>query len=123
MTALVLQARIDSSRLPRKSLLPLGGRPLVLRVMEALNYLPADVKILACPEDSVTSFASLAEEAGFSLITGPKGDVLARFCLVIRNFDADMIIRATADNPFVFIDAATALSREAANLGADYSCY
>jgi len=123
MTALVLQARLDSSRLPGKSLLPLGGRPLIFRVMEALNAIPVDVKILACPEDSVSAFAPLAEEAGFSLFAGPKEDVLARYCLAIRQSGADRVLRATGDNPFVFADAAIALNEEAAGLAADYACY
>ena len=123
MTALVLQARIDSSRLPGKSLLPLGGRPLIFRVMEAFGSFPCEAKILACPEDSAESFAPLAYEAGFTLITGPKEDVLERFCIVIRKSGAHRIVRATADNPFVFIDAAIALNEEAAALGADYAGY
>ena len=123
MTALVLQARIDSSRLPGKSLLPLGGRPLIFRVMEAFSSFPFEAKILACPEDSAESFAPLAYEAGFTLITGPKEDVLERYCIVIRKTGAHRIVRATADNPFVFVDAAVALNDEAVALGADYAGY
>jgi len=123
VTALVLQARLDSSRLSDKALLPLGERPIVFRVMEALAFLPCEKKILACPEDSVSSFAPLAEEAGFILVPGPKEDVLARYCLAIRKSGADRVVRATADNPFVFIDAAAAINREAAELGADYAGY
>ena len=123
MTALVLQARCDSSRLPGKSLLPLGGRPLIFRVMEALSFLPLEIKILACPENDAAAFAPLAEEAGFSMIPGPKKDVLARYALAIRKSGADRIIRATGDNPFVLVDAAAAINREAEELAADYSCY
>jgi spore coat polysaccharide biosynthesis protein SpsF len=123
MTALVLQARIDSNRLEGKVLLPLGNRPLVFRVMEALAFFPCEKKILACPEDCVSAFAPLAEEAGFVLVPGPKEDVLARYCLAIRKSGADRVIRATADNPFVFVDAAIALQSEAVALGADYAGY
>jgi len=123
VTALILQARLDSSRLNGKALLPLGGRPIVFRVMEALAFVPCEKKILACPEDSVSAFAPLAEEAGFVLVSGPKDDVLARYCLAIRKSGADRIVRATADNPFVFIDAAAAIDGEALELGADYSGY
>ena len=123
MTALVLQARLDSSRLPQKSLLPLGGRPLIFRVMEALGILSCEVKILACPEDNVSAFSPLAEEAGFSVVPGPREDVLARYCLAIRRCGAERIIRATGDNPFVFVDAADALNQEALALGADYAGY
>ena len=76
MTGLVIQGRLDSSRLPGKSLLPLGGRPLILRVMEALGGIPWDAKILACPEDCVSAFTPLAEEAEFEIQPGPKEDVL-----------------------------------------------
>ena len=123
MTSLVLQARLDSTRLPGKSLLPLGGRPLILRVMEAFAFMPFDAKILACPAECVASFAPLAEEAGFTAICGPADDVLARYCIVIRKTGADRIVRATGDNPFVFTDAALALNREAEELNADYSGY
>jgi spore coat polysaccharide biosynthesis protein SpsF len=122
-SVLIIQARLDSSRLPEKSLLPLGGKPLIFRVMEALSPLPCEAKVLACPEDCVTSFAPLAEEAGYEILPGPKDDVLARYALGIRRFNADMIVRATGDNPFVFADAAAALHREALALGADYSGY
>ena len=121
MTALVLQARLDSSRLSEKAMLPLGGRPLILRAMQALSFVSCDQKILACPEDSERVFAPLAEEAGFEIAVGPKEDVLERFCLAIKRCGARRIIRATGDNPFVFADAANALCEEADSLGADYA--
>lgn len=123
MTALVLQARLDSSRLPGKAMLPLGGRPFIFRVMEALGSVPWDAKILVCPEDSVSSFAPLADEAGFVLVPGPKEDVLARYCIAIRRSGAERVVRATGDNAFVFADAAISISREAQTLNADYACY
>lgn len=123
MLGIILQARLDSSRLPGKSLLPLGDKPLIFRVMEALNRVPASVRILACPGDCVSAFAPLAALAGFELFAGPKDDVLERYCLAIRRFSIDRLIRATGDNPFVFADAAAALNAEAMALGADYAGY
>jgi len=122
-TGIILQARLDSSRLPGKSLLPLGGRPLILRVMEALKKVPAEVRVLACPEDSAATFEQLAGEAGFELFSGPKEDVLKRYCLAIRHFGIDRVIRATGDNPFVFADAAAAICSQALAVGADYAGY
>jgi spore coat polysaccharide biosynthesis protein SpsF len=128
MTALILQARLDSSRLPGKSLLPLGlesppARPLVFRVMEALAGIACDVKILACPKDCKKAFLPLAEEAGFDLFIGPKDDVLARYCGAIEYYKIDRVLRATGDNPFVFTDAANTLEGEALALNADYAVY
>ena len=123
MTAIVLQARIDSSRLPGKSLLLLDGKPLIFRVMEALNNIPSDLKILACPEDSLFSFTPSAREAGFQIISGPKEDVLERYCLAIREYSINRVIRATGDNPFVFADAAVSINTEALSLNKDYAGY
>ena len=123
MTAIVLQARIDSTRLPGKSLLLLDGKPLIFRVMEALNQVPADIRILACPGDSLSSFSPVAQEAGFQILAGPKDDVLERYCLAIRKYSIDRVIRATGDNPFVFADAAVSLNDEAVSLKADYAGY
>ena len=123
MTAVVLQARLDSTRLPGKTLLPLGCRPLIFRVMEALIHVPADLHILACPEDSADAFAPLAEAAGFKLLTGPKDDVLERYCMAVRKYKIDQLIRATGDNPFVFVDAAGAVNAAGLALSADYAGY
>jgi len=123
LTAIVLQARLDSARLPEKALLLLNGKPLVLRVMESLNRIGAGLRILACPEDSYASFAPLAAEAGFQIQTGPKEDVLERYCQVIRRFSINRVIRATGDNPFVFPGAAKTINDEAVSLNADYAGY
>jgi spore coat polysaccharide biosynthesis protein SpsF len=125
MTALILQARLDSKRLPRKALLPLDGEPLLLRVMEALKTVPVLLRILACPPDAFDSFKPLAEACGFEIFAGPKDDVLERFCSAIRHFGLEegRIIRATGDNPFVFADAAAAIDREAGDLNAAYAGY
>jgi len=116
----IVQARLDSSRLPRKALLPLGGEPLLVRVLEALRCLPVAYHIVACPEDSYDTFKPLAEQTGFSIISGPKDDVLGRFVLALDAFKLDYCIRATADNPFVFVDAAWLSAQETVSLKADY---
>jgi spore coat polysaccharide biosynthesis protein SpsF len=77
----------------------------------------------ACPEDSVAAFEPLAVEAGFEIFAGPKEDVLKRYCLAIDRFKPEQVIRATADNPFVFADAAAEISSQAFSLGVDYAGY
>ena len=123
MTALILQGRLDSTRLPQKSLLPLEGEPLIYRVMEALAAVPCDIRILACPENCAAPFSPLAERAGFVICTGSDDDVLARYCDAIRRYSPDRVIRATGDNPFVFADAAETLAEEATAVEADYAGY
>jgi len=116
----IVQARLDSTRLPRKALLPLGGEPLLVRVLEALRCIPVPHHILACPKDSYDTFKPLAVQAGFKILAGPKEDVLGRFVLALDTFKLDYCIRATADNPFVFADAAWHSAQETLALEADY---
>jgi spore coat polysaccharide biosynthesis protein SpsF len=65
----------------------------------------------------------LAEQAGFDLVAGSKEDVLSRYSLAVRRFGIDRLIRATGDNPFVFVDAANTLNQEARARNADYAGY
>lgn len=123
MTALVLQARLDSTRLPRKALLSLGSESLLSAVLRTLSSLPVDRRVLACPEDCAAEFAPLAEMAGFTLVVGSKEDVLERYCDAIRAVGADWVVRATGDNPFAFPDAAAEILRQARELGADYASF
>jgi len=123
LTCIVLQARLDSTRLPGKSMLPIDGMPLIFRVMEALNNVPANLRVLACTQDSLSDFKPLAAQANFEIFAGPKDDVLERYCQVIKQYKITRVIRATGDNPFVFADAASAVNAEALALDADYAGY
>ncbi|HNY22314.1 MAG TPA: NTP transferase domain-containing protein, partial [Treponemataceae bacterium] len=106
MRCVILQARLDSTRLPRKAVLPLGGKPVIYRVMENLRRVVADQYVLACDEASEAELAPIARECGFLCIAGPKEDVLTRFCVVVKKVGADVVLRATGDNPWLFADAA-----------------
>jgi spore coat polysaccharide biosynthesis protein SpsF len=94
---------------------------MIQALMAALKTIPADMHVLACPADSLAAFAPLAGAEGFTIYGGPKEDVLKRYCGVIRRYKPDRIIRATGDNPFVFVDAAWAIHLE--SLGASYGAY
>ncbi len=106
MRCVILQARLDSTRLPRKAVLPLGGKPVIYRVMENLRRVVADQYVLACDEASEAELAPIARECGFLCVAGPKEDVLTRFCVVVKKVGADVVLRATGDNPWLFADAA-----------------
>jgi len=121
MTALFLQCRLDSTRLPGKALLPLGGIPLIERVMNALEAVEADVKVLLTTGDSRTGLMESAEKCRFELFTGSKEDVLDRFIRAAEHYGADRIIRATGDNPFVSSLLANRINRSHEETKADYS--
>jgi spore coat polysaccharide biosynthesis protein SpsF len=122
--AVVLQARISSTRLPRKALLPLAGRSLSFRAMEALRLVRADAYVLATDAESAPLLADDAADAGFALVVGPRDDVLARYCMAIRSVGADSVIRATGDNPLVSFELANALQDRYRDSGyPDYAAF
>ena len=100
-TSVFLQVRLDSSRLPRKALLPLADRLVVEHAMRALDAVRADSRMLLTTDDSAAELTPLAEKAGWGLFIGPKDDVLERFVLAARQTGCTRIVRATGDNPLV----------------------
>lgn len=111
-TILVVQCRLSSTRLPNKALLPLGGITVLDWTLSAMKKVSADGYYVATDEASAQELAPIVERNGFSLFVGPLEDVLERFCLLIEKTGATTVIRATADNPFLFYEAAEALIGE-----------
>jgi spore coat polysaccharide biosynthesis protein SpsF (cytidylyltransferase family)/2-polyprenyl-3-methyl-5-hydroxy-6-metoxy-1,4-benzoquinol methylase/spore coat polysaccharide biosynthesis predicted glycosyltransferase SpsG len=112
MTILIVQCRLSSTRLPRKGLLPLGGKPVLAWVLAAMKKVKADDYYVATDFDSEAELAPVVSSCGWKLFAGPKDDVLERFCLLIEQTHADTVIRATADNPFLFYEAAQSLAEQ-----------
>ncbi len=120
MTVLIVQSRLGTSRLPRKALLPLGEKTVLRRTLETMRRVPADRYVLATDTASYDELLPEARAAGFECFAGPEEDVLERFCLVAEQTGADIILRATGDNPFLFYEAASALEAEFTARRCDY---
>lgn len=108
----IVQCRLSSTRLPRKALLPLGKRTVLEWTLAAMKKVPADKYYLAVDTDSADELEGVARRAGWDFFAGSKNDVLDRFCKVIEISRADVVIRATADNPFLFWESACGLLEE-----------
>lgn len=125
----VVQVRLGSTRLARKALLPLGGATMTDQVLARLALVPAAVHALATDEASARDLEPIAARHSFDLVIGPPEDVLARYCVAIRRFGLDRVIRATGDNPLVNHELARALIEWAAGEAAagrdvpDYVAY
>ncbi len=111
-TVVIVQCRLSSTRLPRKALLPLGGKCLLEWTLAAMKKVKADAYFLATDVESGPELEAFARTAGYSLYAGSKEDVLDRFLKTIELSKADVVVRATADNPFLFYEAASALLEE-----------
>lgn len=110
--AVIIQCRLSSSRLPGKALKKLGGKTVFEWTMDSMKKVPAGQYIVVTDEASFFQLQPLALQHGWKIIAGPLQDVLERFCIAIREFKCKTVLRATADNPFLFYEAAQALSEE-----------
>jgi len=69
--------------------------------MRALGDVPGEVHALLTDAASAPEFRPLARRCGFALFQGPEEDVLERFCLAVREYGVQRVVRATGDNPLV----------------------
>jgi len=99
----IVQARLGSTRLPRKVLEPIEGRPMLARVLERVARSPGIERVvLAIPEgERDEPLAELAGELGVPVFRGPEHDVLARYLGAARAHGIDPVVRITSDCPLL----------------------
>ncbi|MBN1495175.1 MAG: glycosyltransferase family protein [Spirochaetes bacterium] len=120
----IIQARMGSTRLPGKGMMPLAGRPLLGHVFERIQLTRGvDRVVLAtCGGDENSVIISLAESMGIPAFIGPEDNVLERFYLAAQEFGGDYIMRVTGDNPFTDPDYAAMSIDAILKTGSDL-CY
>jgi spore coat polysaccharide biosynthesis protein SpsF len=102
MILAILQARMSSTRLPGKVMMPLAGAPMMVRQIERIARARRIDRILVAtsdrPEDDIIEKTATRE--GVAVHRGPLDDVLARFIGALDAHPADHVVRLTADCPF-----------------------
>ena len=103
---IAIQARSDSQRLPGKAHLQVGGKPILQWIIDSCNQairylaqttkdLEADVSVcLLVPKgDALVSIYQNQIE----ILEGDHDDVLSRFYQAVNVYNADYVVRITAD--------------------------
>jgi spore coat polysaccharide biosynthesis protein SpsF len=119
----ILQARTGSTRLPGKVLMPLLGEPMIVRELERLAQASTlDALVVATSTDpSDDELAATVAAAGVDVRRGSLDDVLGRFLQVVDEYDPDVVVRLTADNPLTDPDVLDLIVRTHLESGADYT--
>ena len=99
----IIQARMGSSRLPGKVLLDIAGQPMLGRVfLRTSRAATVTETVIATTSESADD--PIADYCGFSGIPFTRGsqfDVLDRYFQAAKKFEADVIVRITADCPVI----------------------
>ena len=90
----------------------MGGKTVLDWTLAAMKKVKADDYYVATDEDSFEELKPFCERNGFKIFKGSLEDVLARYCNLIEETKADVVLRATCDNPFLFYEAAQSLVDE-----------
>lgn len=103
ITAVIVQARMRSSRLPGKVMQELAGRTVLHHVLERCRAIPgADIVVCAVPDESASQpLKSVAVECGATVFRGSETDVLARYLGAANRVGAEILLRVTSDCPLI----------------------
>ena len=100
---IIVQARMASSRLPGKVMLPILGKSLLARMVERLQMIEHQVQIVIAtsvnPDDDI-----IKEEAaniGVDCFRGSLNNLLERHYLSALHYQADVILKIPSDCPLI----------------------
>jgi spore coat polysaccharide biosynthesis protein SpsF len=98
-----VEARMTSSRLPGKVLLPAAGRPLLQILVERLRRAPGlDGVVIATTVNAADdAIAALGDRLGVGVFRGSETDVLGRVSGALRASRADVCVEITGDCPLI----------------------
>jgi spore coat polysaccharide biosynthesis protein SpsF len=120
---ILIAVRLKSSRLEKKALADLAGRPLIIRLFERLNEFIPRENIVLCtsthPQD--TELFDLAIENRIQVYRGSELDVASRFLEAADIYGADTIVRVTGDNPLTDAKFILRMLESHSDSGAEYT--
>jgi glutamate-1-semialdehyde 2,1-aminomutase len=107
----VVQARMGSTRLPNKVMKLINGVPMIellLARLAAANEIN-EIVLATSVDPRNQILINHVKSLGYKYVRGDENDVLNRYLMAAREFDADIVVRITGDCPLVdpsLVDAA-----------------
>jgi spore coat polysaccharide biosynthesis protein SpsF len=99
----VVQARTGSTRLPNKVLMPLAGKPLIIRMLERVCKSENTGKIVVAvtEEKSDDELADICKAEGYTVFRGHTADLLDRHYKAGLKHNADAVVKIPSDCPLI----------------------
>jgi spore coat polysaccharide biosynthesis protein SpsF len=122
-TIAIVQARMGSTRLPGKILLPIEGRTLLERVIDRARRASTidEVVVATTHQRADDDIVALGARAGFAVERGDENDLLDRYVSAARAKRADVVLRITSDCPLLDPEVIDRIVEEGRERGADYA--
>ncbi|MDO5760925.1 MAG: glycosyltransferase family protein [Bacteroidota bacterium] len=120
-TVFIIQARLGSTRLPGKILLPFfNGKSIIELLIDKLKNIYNTNVILATSTNTINDKLVAEVKDKVSVFRGSENDVLSRFIEAAKENNVHKIIRVCSDNPFLDIVGLEQLVNVASQTTADY---
>lgn len=124
--AFIIQARMQSTRLPGKILMPLpfgGTTPLLGHIIQSIKKSKSNHSITVATSLNVENdvLVRFCQSHDIDCFRGSEDDVLSRFTAILEDKNYDLVVRLTADNPFVDSELLDATILKHIESGADYT--
>ena len=102
-TAILITARLKSTRLPMKVIKSILGRPMISHLLDRLKLAKRPEQIIICtsPISQDDPLQEIAKREAVACFRGHPEDVLQRLTDAAAHYNIDTVISCTADNPFV----------------------
>lgn len=99
----IVQARMNSKRLPNKVLRELAGKPMLWHIINRISFSNYIEKIVIAAADTEEDriIVEFAKEYGIEVFTGSENDVLDRFYNTAKKFNLDPIVKISGDCPLI----------------------
>ncbi len=118
---MVIQSRLNSSRLPGKALMSIAGMPLIELVARRASRSGHEVIVATSDEHYDTRITEHLTAVGVPVMRGQLDDVLGRFVDATADLDPDdRVVRLTGDNPVMDSDVIDELLLAMDASGHDY---
>ncbi len=114
---------MTSTRLPRKVLMNIEGKPMLWHIINRLEFSKKlDDTIIAIPDTKENDILEkFAKDNQIKFSRGSEEDVLSRYYEAGQKFKANVIVRITADCPLIDPKVTDGIIEKHLNSGADYT--
>jgi len=100
-TYIILQARMNSERLPGKVMKQIGGTPIIGILIRRLKQSELPIILATSTNIENDELVEYAKSLDVQIFRGSEDNVLERYYLAAKSVNAKTIIRVTGDNPLL----------------------